>query len=204
MATETISKLRSEVYQRGIRASQKFLQTNDMELPGFHDLDNDTHRNEKYLRRIRTCGFYSGSSRQIYVSPSRCAHPAGEKMSRRWSYPGFKIDRTPIGVAAHETGHHVDNLLFRVSNKMPRELRMKVHAISGYEPNAAESFAETMRVFILNPDLLRKGSPLRYEWIRDELYLKPFVRRNWQEVLVAVRAPERIIRAAHNWIERKK
>jgi len=55
--------------------------------------------------------------------------------------------------------------------------------VSGYEPTYGEAFAEAMRVFISNPDLLRAARPQRYYLIRHELGLHHGVEGSWQDVL---------------------
>lgn len=70
--------------------------------------------------------------------------------------------------------------------------------VSGYEPNHLEKLAETMRLFILNPDLLRLASPSRYTFLLLS-GLRPVINKPWDKVLE--NANERIINAALSWIK---
>jgi hypothetical protein len=121
-----------------------------------------------------------------------------------WSYTGFKADLTAPGILAHETGHHVH---FHMDKKhSPREFLEKIKliaggetAVSGYEPNVFEVFAEAMRLFILNPELLKAGRPKRYELI-TALGLKPLHAAPWQDVLK--NAHPKLVKATENWIKK--
>lgn len=119
----------------------------------------------------------------------------------RWSWPGYKTDRTACGVVAHEMGHQVE---YNLAKKKVFQYQLWKQAragkrVSGYEPNYAESFAETMRLFILNPDLLRLAIPGRYEYITDVLGLQPSETRSWKEVI----ANQNYFPAAEKWIAAK-
>jgi hypothetical protein len=62
------------------------------------------------------------------------------------------------------------------------------------KPNPSEAFAETFRVFALNPTLLAAGWPLRYSFITASLRLKPLHSTPWRSVLA--HAPDFIKEAA--------
>jgi len=121
----------------------------------------------------------------------------------QWSYTGYKADLTTPGVLAHEVGHHVHFELDRVRGEHVLGKVRAVYAIeppvSGYEPNPYEVFAESMRLFILNPMLLAEGRPERYSML-IKLNLQPLHHAPWREVLV--NAHPKIIAAAERWIER--
>ncbi len=102
----------------------------------------------------------------ILVQPSGCAKPS-RGYGMKWSFPGYVTDRTPVGVVAHEIGHHIDYETGFPSRSMPRSGK-----VSSYEPNHLEAWAETMRLFILNPDLLRTISPDRYKYVREVVGLR--------------------------------
>ncbi len=70
--------------------------------------------------------------------------------------------------------------------------------ITSYEPNLHESFAETSRLFILNPDLLEQGSPERFKFLTN-VGLKTSETRDFRQVLDH---PD-YIQAAENWIRKK-
>jgi len=125
----------------------------------------------------------------------------------QWSFTGYKADLTAPGVLAHETGHHVHFELDRMFGTFGRaallerllKVRNSESPVSGYEPNVYETFAESMRLFILNPNLLRVGRPERFRMLID-VGLNPLHDRPWDEVLV--NAHPRLISAASSWIER--
>jgi len=115
--------------------------------------------------------------------------------------PGSFEDFTPLGVFCHEVGHHVDYILhpkaFSVKNRF-RDVVDNEEDVSSVEHNVLESFAEAIRLFITNPDLLRRGRPDRYEYITKGMGLKPLHSRGWRTVLQ--RAGQRVHTAAHAWL----
>jgi len=70
--------------------------------------------------------------------------------------------------------------------------------VSSYEPNPSEAFAEAMKLFILNPDLLRAGRPLRYRFVTEVLSFRPVHDLSWREVLR--HAHPKFFTAADQWI----
>lgn len=134
---------------------------------------------------------------KITLLPKRLARPATEKQVRLWSFPGSKVDRTPYGVLAHEFGHFVDEVLGYPSRH--GFWSKKTNPVSGYEPNNSERFAESMRLFILNPCLLRWGSPQRYaEFLSHGM--KPVMSVDSYEENLCVGCPERIKKSLDRWI----
>jgi hypothetical protein len=124
-----------------------------------------------------------------------------------WSFTGFKADLTAPGILAHETGHHIhaeinnaiDTKHARIMLDCLRLIAKQEVAVSGYEPNAHEIFAEMTRLFILNPKLLQEGRPLRYKFLLG-CGLKPIHDTPWRDVLKY--AHPRMISAAESWIRR--
>ena len=105
-------------------------------------------------------GYYRNNT--IYVNVPVTAIPTENPKMKRWSYPGYKVDRTACGVVAHELGHHVEivlrnkEILTMLQGSFWRDiLNGSVKRVSGYEPVPSEAFAESMRLFILNPELLK-------------------------------------------------
>ena len=141
--------------------------------------------------------YYMG---RAFVNVPVTALPVQKPSMRSWSWPGWKTDRTAGGVAAHETGHFLAHELMPPMQGWASEL--KTHSkkpISGYAPTAEEQFAETARLLITNPDLLRKAVPWRYEWLIDVACLKPLprlLRKGWRAVL----GNPAYDRAAERWI----
>lgn len=122
---------------------------------------------------------------KIEINLKKCKSPVVTP-GFSWSFTGYKSDVTPSGVLAHEIGHYIDYLSNWSHNKnLPSNKK-----ITSYEPNKLESFAETMRLFILNPDLLKTKWIERYNYI-IQLGFKPSITDSWQEVLI--NAHEKII-----------
>ena len=133
-------------------------------------------------QKFSTGGTYYGhwiSPNHIFVNVAKATSPARVR-GRVWSYPGYKIDRTCAGILAHEFGHHAAGNTKMNANDW-RKVVAETLPVSGYEPTANEAWAESMRVFILNPDLLRQGRRLRYEYITQ--HFGPLHDATWQEVL---------------------
>lgn len=111
----------------------------------------------------------------VHVDPSRCKHEGY----------GTPRDCTVQGVLAHELGHVVHNW-FGIRPHKPSPLKeawKHLHGVEtvGYEPDHYESFAETMKLFITNPDLLRLGAPRRFTFILS-LGLTPLHHLTWRDV----------------------
>lgn len=177
---------KAKLYFIGVEASIEFLDFNGMAHPIFMTYasalegpkrrgmytDNDAPKAVRFLRRVAAgpvlgtgTGLYSDG--HVFVNVPHTAMPVQNPAYRSWSWPGWKTDRTAIGVVAHEVGHYVEH-----------KLQLEAHGpawcaiiakykkqVSGYEPVPSEAWAESMRLFILNPDLLRKALPQRYEFI---------------------------------------
>ena len=58
--------------------------------------------------------------------------------------------------------------------------------------------AEAARLFITNPDLLKRGRPMRYEIFRE--HYTPVVGHRWKTVLK--NAHPKIITAAERWMQK--
>jgi hypothetical protein len=168
---DPVLDVKSELYRRGVTLAQRFLQANDLPEP---DYVNTTI--------LDSTGLYDphmGPWGRVYVNVRACAKPVMKPHHMCWSWPGYKTDRTPVGVVAHETGHHVEFILgarrkqFKLSWWREILVRAKKERITSYEPNSAEAFAETMRVFILNPRLLEGHAPNRYRFLTETLRLRP-------------------------------
>jgi hypothetical protein len=141
-------------------------------------------------------GFYRRGTNTITVNEKLCKTPV-KTPGFTWSYTGYKADLTVAGVWAHEFGHYVDNVLQQISSKMNVKGESNV---SSYEPNNSERFAESMKLFILNPDLLKQGRPKRYEFLTKICGLKPVINDVWEIVLG--NAHEKLITATRNWVKK--
>lgn len=197
---------KTELYKIGVDAATEFLLLNDLPLPMFVTYEavastpDIPARTLTFFNRATTNGAVQGTGTGLYydgyvfVNVPACAWPVHSPNVRSWSWPGYKADRTPIGVVAHEVGHHCEVVLGKQSGlkeshdgPLWRALLAKYHKqVSGYEPAPSEAWAESMRLFILNPALLREALTARYVFITDVCKLKPLPRplkRGWRAVL---------------------
>lgn len=148
------------------------------------------------------CGHYvttSGPNGTVIVDPNACASPA-QGTAMRWSFPGYKVDRTPVGVTAHEVGHRVDHALGYPSNSAEWRIAMRGDKVSSYEPNASEAFAESMRILVTNFFFLGAVAPKRFAFLTCEqglnLVPRPGYVLNGVEQLKVWGAAPKIIAAA--------
>jgi len=191
---------RQELYLEGLDRSRRFLDRNGILRPLFcqyKDVETSVHNEiiKTFFRRATTNGVVQGTGTGLYyagcvfVNVPRTALPVLVPSQRSWSWPGYKVDRTPIGVVAHEVGHYIEDCLRRLgrltaehSERWRDILKANKKAVSGYEPVPSEAWAESMRLFILNPNLLSRGLPARYAFI-ESLGLIPGEKRGWKQVL---------------------
>lgn len=140
----------------------------------------------------------------IFVSLQRASRCIMVPKMQNWSHPHYRVDREPAGVVCHEGGHHVQALLrqqqrfheyqWRAAVFQCREkkinrfskgtkLNPKVKRVTSYEPNLDEAFAETMRLFILNPGLVEAGLKPRFDFITKGCGLEPILILDWKQIL---------------------
>lgn len=147
-----------------------------------------------------TCAYYRPS--YIKLNVGACAAPGYG--GRAWSWPSYVIDRTPYGVYAHELGHHVDVKLSKIRGRYRGDFSINLRAttleqrITNYCPDDGEWFAEIFRLFVTNPDLLRRIRPKTYDMLSK--ILKPVTLGSWEEVLHRNGATDRIIGQARKKI----
>jgi hypothetical protein len=141
-----------------------------------------------------TCAYYRANV--ITICVERCAAPG--ELGRQWSWPGYVVDRTPYGVIQHELGHHVDMLRSRRRDRYRGDYSINVRKASGekpvtsYCPDDGEWFAEIFRLYVTNPDLLRRMRP-RVGAILSTCFAPVFA-DSWRDRLAG--APERTLDAA--------
>lgn len=179
-----------ELLNRGAELMREFCEANRLEPPTIVESRNP--------ERFGTCAYYR--PHEITISTAACA--AIGHGGPAWSYPGYVIDRTPYGVVQHEQGHAVDVFASGESGMTYfGEFSSAIRAASGepkltnYCPNDAEWFAEMMRLFITNSDLLKTVRPRTHALLVQ--YFFPVVDRPWSTVLEA--APGRY----HDQVRRK-
>ena len=115
--------------------------------------------------------------------------------------PGSFTDFSPLGVFCHEVGHHVDYSLHPKGYSRRNGFTDVIdneEEVSGIEHNVHEAFAEAIRLFVTNPDLLRRGRPDRYEYLTKGMGLKPLHSGSWR--LVLARAGKGVRGAVEKWL----
>lgn len=212
----TPQQVKLKLYRVGVDAAVRFLKHNDITLPLFFTYAEADSKAPEFARRMLSkvrfgpqqgtgTGLYAYNC--VFVNVPVTALPQQYPARRNWSWPGYKVDRTAIGVVAHETGHHIE-LALQVAGRITptnhgavwRELlKLYPKTVSGYDKGRppSEAWAESLRLFILNPKLLEAGLPERYLFIRHEVGLEPTERRAWQRVLL--NNPP-YVAAAERWI----
>lgn len=166
----------------GIALMHLFCEENGLTAP-------EVNVREKAGWHFGVCAYYRPT--KIELCLASCAAIGHSGMA--WSYPGYTVDRTPYGVLQHELGHHIDVVnsaqVWRYRGDFSVKLRRESGEapISGYCPDDGEWFAEMVRVFITNPDLLRIIRPATYARLRAQY--EPVVTASWDAVLAG--APER-------------
>lgn len=133
----------------------------------------------------------------IWVSIDNSA-ASGRGNYRKWSFPGYKVDRTPFGVVCHEFGHFVWLRLVKGTERVDKwyEIWRRTPRVTSYEPVAAEAFAETIRLFLTNSDLLKMANPIRYAFLTRGLGLWPVVTENFARVLLDRNVDPKILSSA--------
>lgn len=147
----------------------EFLTYNKLRIPKYTD-------GTPFVKGPGMYGFYRPEQVRVNVRRTR---PLTRVPGFSWTFTGWKSDLTAAGVTCHETGHHIDHCLDYPSDKWRR---IEERPVSGYRPNREEDFAEAMRLFILNPDLLYQAWPIRFGLLERE-GLRPIVNLGWEEVL---------------------
>ncbi len=211
---DPLTATKQQLYDQGVKIASEFCLLNGIYLPEFLTYAEANARQSedrafKLLRKLqegelqgtRTGYYYEG---HVFVNVPVTAKPSPHPVRQHRSYPGNKTDRTATGVVAHEVGHHVDEVLeaqgVHSSRRCSPWVNLAKHSktVSGYEPVPSEAWAETMRLHILNPDLLRQASPERFRYLVDIVRLHPVVTDDFRSVLAH---PEYIVEA-EKWIAR--
>lgn len=182
----------------GEHLAQTFCSINGLAAPTYES--RDLHPPNK-PHGSYGCGVYFRRQQAIWVNPLVCARPAkGSPM--QWSFPGYPVDRTPIGVLAHENGHHTDAVLGDVSNSSEWRQAMRGNKVTSYEPNASEAFAETLRLYQTNPHLLSLCFEKRFNYVSRVLGLKPTTSAKAIPRLQRFGASQAILNAASRRIDK--
>lgn len=177
---------RLELFHRGTDLLCRFCDLNQITIPEI--------KHEHARWSVSACAYYRLN--QISIHLPSCALIG--RAAQAWSYPGYKVDRTPYGVLQHELGHHVDVLCsdrkFAYWGDLSSSMRNESgeQKLTNYCPNDAEWFAEMFRLFVTNPSLLEQARPKTYRLMRERW--RPAETRRWSEVLWE--APERTMQKA--------
>ena len=163
-----------------------FCNLNNIKLPTI-TINND----------IKYYGYYN--NKKITLNLKKSSLPT-KTPGYKWSFPGYKSDLTIIGILAHEFGHYVDyNILTPKDIFLFNDIRRKEKNVTSYEPNVHESIAESVKLFITNPELLKYGRPLRYDFLKRKL-TPLYDNYNWEDCFEY--ADKKYITAAKNWAKK--
>jgi len=150
-------------------------------------------------------GYYMpGHKPYIAINLDNTVTPRYNPTPRNQSFPNHKTDTTPTGVLAHEYGHAVDWYLrtkgVHLAHKFKGIAQVEPQ-VTSYDTTPIERVAEAMRLFILNPDLLRLGRPLSYALLTQ--YIQPIVTMPWYTAYQPVNGSgHKYIHWATQWIKR--
>lgn len=171
------NKFKETLKENGIKLLKEFCELNNIKEPEIR-LSN--------INGNGYCGFYKYLSNRINIDVDACA-----RVNVMYSFPGFTSDRTPQGVIIHEFSHYVDEIKGDISEEIYKNSKEK--PITGYKGSSADEwFAEMMRLFVSNPDLLKNIRPKTYNELSKHFI--PLNRGGYAEVLAefVVEIPERI------------
>lgn len=134
---------------------EMFCEENWLVMPDIQLVGDDVEFGED-----RWTGQYLSHNYKIMVKPDRCVNVGNTEVP--WmSWPGSVGDRTVYGILFHEFGHHVDKMIGERIGGYASEVRAEsgerqLHLVG---QNDSEWFADMMRLWITNPDLLRIVRP---------------------------------------------
>lgn len=178
---------KEKLLYKGIELMEMFAEQNGIKIPKvFIISDNSDFYGLFYPKNV------------IHVNMRQC-RTAVRTPGYDWTFPGYVQDLTPFGILAHEFGHYISDILGKKFRKNFINIRrIEENVTSTDDRGLDEKMAEAARLFITNPDLLKRGRPYRYEIFRQ--FYEPVVRNRWRTVLQ--NAHPKIISAAERWIER--
>lgn len=178
---------KEELLYKGIDLIERFSEINGIKVPKIF-INSST---------VRAYGLFYPNN-VIHINMKLCRPPV-KVPGYDWTFPGYIQDLTPYGILAHEFGHYISDILgkrFRKNFINIKKIEENVTATD--DRGLDEKMAEAARLFITNPDLLKRGRPHRYEIFSS--YYQPVVRNRWKTVLT--HAHPKIVNAAERWIER--
>ena len=165
----------------------------------FCDKNNIKPPKIKYYQKeeYNAAGFYEWGSGIINICLENCTEEYN-KPGYNWSHRYYFFDNEPCGVLCHEFGHYLDDYLFNGFIHIPKQ-----NKVSNYEPDILERFAETTRLFILNPDLLKEYNYERYNIFIDRYNLKPIFNHTWKELYKINNMDIKYFKATENILRNK-
>ena len=173
-------------YHKTIELSKYYCEVNSLRQPIISiDTNNFIKSTGLYINQR----YSKDGESKILIDFKRCKYPV-KTPGFSWSFTGYKSDKTISGVICHELGHHT-----HFSNDVRLWIdefdRLKSEDyLTSYHPSTSEDIAESIRLFILNPFLLKKLRPKRYFKLLD-LGLKQITDYDWEAILKY--APKEII-----------
>lgn len=177
---------KSSLAQKATLDMNNFCEINHISVPVINYVD----KNNKFApSKFGVCAYYRKNT--ITLELIACARVG--LGGREWSFPHYRIDRTPYGVIAHELGHHID--FTTLNNEQRKEFEVSLigsQKITNYEANIRESFAETFRLYFTNPNLLKVWSPERFYFMK-KYWVSLYIDYSWEEILLKNNCPERQI-----------
>lgn len=158
------------------------------------------------VQNAKTFGLYTnypgeGPRVMVNVSLSRVPHKVPVRV---WTLTGYKTDLTAAGILAHEFGHYFDDEKGGICDRGTKtyatmfKLWQEEGCVSSYCPIVREWFAETFRVWFLNPNLLEVAKPKTAQFMLD-IGLPKSHDLTWEEVFA--HAHPKWIAATKNFIK---
>lgn len=170
---DTRDLLEEQVYLVRLQAESWCL-LNTMTLPTIEVIDH------RPIGSDNTHGWYRWDDEMIQIYSIGCPTNSDE------SFPRAMKDYSPLGCLAHEVGHHAHKMLKRKRvDRLYYDVRCSTEQPASIyaRTKPEEDFAETARLFITNPDLLRYACPRRHAFMIEVLKLLPIEHRDWHEIL---------------------
>jgi hypothetical protein len=194
---------KEQLFTAGVALAEEFCRRNRLVMPLVTRLTKQDR-----LYHLATCAYYRPQD-GIVIMVEKCANRGYG--GRAWSWPAYKIDRTPYGVMQHELGHHVDfqrspgcrspHFSFRI-HEMSKEPPLTGYLGTGFNRLTyyMEWFAENFRLFVTNPHLCAQLRPKFYAAMLAEKFV-PVVEKCWEDVFTENGAPRRITDMANRLVD---
>ena len=159
---------KEQLYQEGLNYISLFCKVNNIKMPKIICYNDNGYY---------CCGCYDDNKKIIKIYLKSCANEINNP-GYSWSHRHYFVDREPCGVICHEFGHYLHDILTNSKLVLPKE-----NKITSYEPDFYERFAETIKLFILNPSLLKEYDQQRYKVLTQKLKLIPIINDDWETVM---------------------